>query len=89
MTPREASEDDEMDLINAEFDAMVAGLNLDQSSPRTFLDEIEEIHARQDAAPPLPPRVKQGMHGTLIQLFAAVKKWWNRPNNDESDGATV
>jgi carboxylesterase len=35
--------DDEQELINAEFEAMVSGLNLDQSSPSTYLDELEEI----------------------------------------------
>lgn len=35
--------DDE--LIDAEFEAIVSGLSLDQSSPTTFLDELEDIEA--------------------------------------------
>lgn len=34
---------DERDLIDAEFDAIVSGLSLDESSPRTYLDELEEF----------------------------------------------
>lgn len=44
----DATGDDEMDLINAEFESMVADLNLDQSSPRTFLDELDEIDRAED-----------------------------------------
>ena len=46
-TPAGAHNDDEMDLINAEFDSMVAGLSLDESSPRTYLDELEEIEKEE------------------------------------------
>ena len=42
-TPAGANDDDEMELINAEFESMVAGLSLDESSPRTYLDELDEI----------------------------------------------
>ncbi len=33
---------DERDLINAEFESIVSGLSLDQSSPSTYLDELED-----------------------------------------------
>ena len=33
--------DDEMDLINSEFESMVAGLSLDESTPNTYLDDLE------------------------------------------------
>jgi carboxylesterase len=35
--------EDERELIDAEFDAIVSGLNLDESSPRSYLDELEEF----------------------------------------------
>jgi hypothetical protein len=38
--PKDPS-DDEMDLINSEFESMVAGLSLDQSTPNTYLDDLE------------------------------------------------
>lgn len=34
-------EDDEADLINAEFQSIIAGLSLDESSPTTYLDELD------------------------------------------------
>ena len=40
-TPAGANNDDEMDLINSEFESMVAGLSLDQSTPNTYLDDLE------------------------------------------------
>jgi len=38
---------DERDLIDAEFDAIVSGLSLDESSPTTFLDELEDFEAAE------------------------------------------
>lgn len=37
--------DDERDLIDAEFEAIVSGLSLDQSSPTTYLDELDRPQA--------------------------------------------
>jgi len=39
---------DERDLIDAEFDAIVSGLSLDESAPTTYLDELEEIEAAEE-----------------------------------------
>ncbi len=39
---------DEKDLIDAEFDAIVSGLSLDESAPSTFLDELEEIDSHDE-----------------------------------------
>lgn len=35
---------DERELINAEFDAIVSGLSLDESAPTTFVDELDAIN---------------------------------------------
>jgi hypothetical protein len=88
MAPRER-DDDEMDLINAEFESMVADLNLDQSAPTTYLDELDAIEKSENAGIYYPPRVRRGMHGT-VQLFkATIRRWWNRSGHDDSDGAIV
>jgi len=50
----EIHEMDERDLIDAEFDAIVSGLSLDQSSPSTYLDELDRPQA-DDFSPPNPP----------------------------------
>jgi replicative superfamily II helicase len=83
------SNDDEMDLINAEFESMVAELNLDQSSPKTYLDELEEIEASENSEIFYPPVIKRGIHGTFLHMQEAIKRWWNKPPRDDSDGAIV
>ena len=89
MAAKEPSEDDEMDLINAEFESMVAGLNLDQSSPRTYLDELEDAQKIEVSIPPLPQRPRRNFHQRVTESFSAIKRWWNSRGNDESDGAVV
>jgi hypothetical protein len=81
--------DDEQELINAEFEAMVSGLNLDQSSPRTYLDELEEIEKSESTQILTPPRIKRGLHGTLVHVIASIKRWWKRPHSEDGDGAIV
>jgi len=48
--------DDETELINAEFDSIVSGLSLDESSPSNFLDDLERIDDEHfvQPNPPLP-----------------------------------
>jgi hypothetical protein len=91
MAPRER-DDDEMELINAEFESMVADLNLDQSSPTTYLDDLDAI-AKADKLENseiyYPPKVRRGLHGTISHLLASIKSWWRRPGNDDTDGAVV
>ncbi|CAN2206563.1 hypothetical protein MCEMRE182_00878 [Candidatus Nanopelagicaceae bacterium] len=81
--------DDEMELINAEFESMVADLNLDQSSPRTYLDELDEISKVENSEIYNPPVIKRGLHGTILHLQESIKRWWNKPPRDDSDGAVV
>jgi carboxylesterase len=47
-------EEDETELINAEFESIVSGLSLDQSSPTSFLNELDRPQA-DDFVPPNPP----------------------------------
>ena len=84
-----ADEGDEQELINAEFEAMVSGLSLDQSSPRTYLDELDAIEENESAEIYLPPRTQRGLHGTINHISETIKRWWNRPNSQDGDGAIV
>lgn len=90
-------ENDEMELINAEFESMVAGLSLDESSPRTYLDELDEIE-REEADSLNSERAlysevaneKIPLHLKLNYFISTVKRWWNGGNrNDGEDGARV
>ena len=80
---------DEQELINAEFEAMVSGLNLDQSSPRTYLDDLDAIEKNENAELYLPPRTKRGLHGTVSHISESIKRWWKRPDSQDGDGAIV
>ena len=53
--------DDDSELVNAEFDSIVSTLSLDQSSPSSFLDELDAIdHSERFVAPnPELPRIKE------------------------------
>ena len=96
-TPAGANNDDEMELINAEFDSMVAGLSLDESSPRTDLDELEEIEREEveslNAERALYAQVeseKVPLHLKFGRLVETVKRWWNREDREEGeDGARL
>lgn len=80
---------DEQELINAEFEAMISGLNLDQSSPRTYLDDLDAIEKNENAELYLPPRTKRGLHGTVSHISESIKRWWKRPDSQDGDGAIV
>ena len=83
---------DEEDLIRSEFESIVSGLSLDESSPNTYLDDLERIeklevqNLDEGFAPPNPPRANP------IDLFRsakiAIKRWFNRPYR-EDDGVNL
>ena len=50
----EGPEFDERELINAEFESIVAGLSLDQSTPNTYLDQLEAIDESERFVAPNP-----------------------------------
>jgi hypothetical protein len=89
--------DDDIELINAEFESMVAGLSLDQSSPRTYLDELDEIEREEVASlnseRTLYAEVNEEripLHLKVNTFIAAIKKWWkNEDRNDGEDGARL
>jgi hypothetical protein len=53
--------DDDSELVNAEFESIVSTLSLDQSSPSSYLDELDAIdHSERFVAPnPELPRIKE------------------------------
>jgi hypothetical protein len=96
-TPADANDDDEMELINAEFESMVAGLSLDESSPRTYLEELDEIEKEEaesiNSGRAMYSEVadeKISFRQKMTNVFATVKRWWNDGNRDDGeDGARV
>ena len=82
---------DEKDLIDEKFNALVSGLSLDQSSPSTYLDELDRHINDERFTPPVPQKM------TLRNFFSdginAFKKWKDNPRSDNSglddDGAQI
>lgn len=62
---------DEEDLINAEFESIVSGLNLDQSTPTTYLDELE---TRDRFRPPHPtsPQLQRASRLSVAAIIASA-----------------
>jgi hypothetical protein len=83
--------EDEKDLIDEKFQALVSGLSLDESSPTTYLDELERSVADEHFTPPVP--TKMNLKKFFRDGIYAFKKWKDNPRSDNSglddDGAQV
>ena len=78
--------DDE--LIKAEFDSMVEGLSLDESSPKTYLDELDSFEDQNRFTPPAIP--KRGLRDQFRDAIRAVTRWKNNRRTDyPEDGAAL
>lgn len=96
-SPAGPNDDDEMDLINAEFESMTAGLSLDESSPRTYLDELDEIEREEadsiNSGSAIYSEIRDEkipLHLKFPYFLATLKRWWRGDNrNDGEDGAKV
>jgi hypothetical protein len=82
---------DEKDLIDEKFQALVSGLSLDQSSPSTYLDDLERNVDDGHFSPPTP--AKNNMKKTFTDGINAFKRWKDNPRSDNSglddDGAQI
>lgn len=54
---KSGSQFDATDLVDTEFDSIISGLSLDQSSPTTYLDELDRTEDNQHFIAPKPGRV--------------------------------
>jgi carboxylesterase len=73
----EYEEEDERDLIDAEFDSIVSSLSLDESTPTTYLDQLDRsesveslIERNMYATPNRLPKFKKAQRGAIIALIA-------------------
>jgi hypothetical protein len=76
---------DEEELIRSEFDSIVSGLNLDQSTPTTYLDELDRIDQEGFIQPNPAPQTPRGF---IFSARNAMKRWFHRNNHDD-DGAAL
>ena len=65
---KRGSDFSENDLVNAEFDSIVSGLSLDQSSPTTYLDELDKFSQADRFRQPNPGKINLDQ----MQRFSAV-----------------
>jgi hypothetical protein len=76
---------DEEELIRSEFESIVSGLNLDQSTPSSYLDELDRID-QEGFVPPNP--APQSPRGFIDSARNAIKSWFHRNDRDD-DGAAL
>lgn len=76
---------DEEELIRSEFDSIVSGLNLDQSSPSTYLDDLDRIDQEGFIQPNPAPQTPRGF---IDSARKAIQKWFHRNKHDD-DGAAL
>ena len=69
--------DDDSELVNAEFDSIVSTLSLDQSSPNTYLDQLDAIdHSERFVAPnPDLPRIKERANRIAVIALIVGPIW--------------
>jgi hypothetical protein len=83
--------EDEKDLIDEKFQALMSGLSLDQSSPTTYLDELDRNVDDEHFTPPTPAQMN--LKKFFKDSVAAFKRWKDNPRSDNSglddDGAQV
>jgi len=69
--------DDDSELVNAEFDSIVSTLSLDQSSPTTFLDQLAAIDDSERFVAPDPdlPRIKERANKIAVMALIVGPIW--------------
>jgi hypothetical protein len=83
--------EDEKDLIDEKFQALISRLSLDQSSPTTYLDELDQHVDDEHFTPPAP--AKMNLKKFFADGVSAFKRWKDNPRSDntnlDDDGAQV
>lgn len=88
MAKRENEGFDEEDLIKAEFDSIVEGLSLDESSPTTYLDELDRFEEVNKFTPPAVPKKK--FLDQLREMKISFTRWRNNSREiPPDDGAVI
>ena len=88
MAKRENEGFDEEDLIKAEFDSIVEGLSLDESSPTTYLDELDRREEVNRFTPPVIPRKK--IRDQICEMKISFRRWRNNSTElPPDDGAVI
>lgn len=88
MSKRESGDEYDDELVDAEFESMVEGLSLDESTPTTYLDELDAFEDQNRFTP--PAIAKKSFKQELRDALRAFSRWKNNPRNDHpEDGAAL
>jgi carboxylesterase len=66
---------DERELIDAEFESIVSGLSLDESSPSNYLDDLDRVENATERfiqPDPILPKVDQTSRAALVGIFGGA-----------------
>jgi hypothetical protein len=68
---------DDSELVNAEFESIVSTLSLDESSPTTYLDQLDAIDDSESFIEPNPglPRIKERANRIAIMAIILGPVW--------------
>jgi hypothetical protein len=84
--PPPGPEDFDEELIRSEFESMVSGLSLDESTPNSYLDELDRFEQSNHFIAPNPP--SQSPRAMWRSMKRAFRRWFNQDYKDD-DGAIV
>ena len=88
MAKRENEGSDEEDLIKAEFDSIVEGLSLDESSPTTYLDELDRMEEVNRFTPPVI--LRKIIRDQIREMKISFRRWRNNSTElPPDDGAVI
>jgi hypothetical protein len=77
----------ERELIEMEFQSMVENLSLDESTPSTYLDELDASSDSEKFMAPNP--AKKSPSQSLRDAISAFKKWKNGKDFRDDDGVAL
>jgi hypothetical protein len=75
--------EDDQDLMDEKFHALVSGLSLDQSAPTDYLDSISHSEEKEGFTPPTPEKIK--FFKAIKDSVKTFKKWKDNPRKDRTD----
>jgi hypothetical protein len=70
-----------------EFQSMVENLSLDESTPSSYLDELDAISDSEKFMAPNP--TKKSPSQSFRDAISAIKKWKNGKDFRDDDGVTL
>ena len=81
--PEQNPGEDDQDLMDEKFHALISGLSLDQSAPTDYLDILARGEEVAGFTPPEPEKIQ--FFSSIKEGIKAFKKWKDNPRKDNTD----